>query len=50
MFKAIGEIWVTIYAVCAGLKRFFVQWFMPLHSDENDNEETSEDKDDDDKP
>jgi hypothetical protein len=39
MFRVIREIWLTIRAVCAFIRGFFVQWFLPLHG--NDDEEAS---------
>ncbi|MCX7020533.1 MAG: hypothetical protein NTY46_16390 [Candidatus Sumerlaeota bacterium] len=42
MFKAIRGIWMSIGAVFAILKIFCVRWFLPLHSNEYEDEITAE--------
>ena len=39
MFGAIRDFFLVIGGIFAMVKRFFVRWFLPLHSDEADEQE-----------
>ena len=41
MFRIIRETFQTIRALCAMIREFFVRWFLPLHSDDEPDDEPS---------
>ena len=43
MFRFLRETWETLRALAAMVRQFFVKWFLPLHSDgEDDDDEPRE--------
>ena len=44
MFRIIRETFQTTRAVCAMTRDFFVRWFLPLHSDDEPDDETPPDR------